>query len=775
MMTTEAAAASPDSPLPQHHQSQQLEQRYSYILPVLAPIHPAAAPTPNITTAAVAAAAATMHGVSPTSAVAAPSAPASGGGVFVGPYSDSVDVHHEQQQHQQQQLQLQLQLLQQQQQQQQQQQFLQLQYHQQQQNLLLLQQQLLQQQQQDPQPQSSTFAAPGLPAPNIMPFYLYQLPQQSPINPYPFAQGPSGPATGMMAVSSPMLPTAIPLQMGPQLMATPVPGSPISYLAPNSTISKRPSLAPSVATSVISTDVVVSAGSTTNQYMSQQQTQDAKRAPSIISLPSSTIASSRPASVLRSSSIIEHTRAYHPQPLPTLPEENSVRSTTPEVPIANSRANSRSYFFYPDSLQHGHDSKGSVPSVTALPRTTTVPPGNSFVVPPMSMSPLPETPLTATPLTETPPTPVMNTPPPVAESTAAVLSDRSVPSVAESMERAISSPAVSPPASRPTSPISTESVLLLSPSTSPSILANSVLTVKHLGKKAKRSVILCAPKTNDDIISVRNTIAMMERAKHLSALDDALAFGSEEGVSRDSSFFPVRLGSNAAMRGGRDSEIELYGHLAYAALTGDALIILGTGTRTYIHMSRISSVLNESDLSTPCHFAIDIDKLHYRFSSHSSPDYQNWIQKLTAEFDKTHSSETSSSADITVTPRERVPLNARTEKGERQRGESSFSPVASEARQKKPAPEKRRSRSNSRPSPPDSRPDGHRKRSNSNPRPKESKMSDASLESLADRKQPGSPPSMSRALPRSRSATLSSAVKGHGNIEEEAKMAKTQP
>lgn len=93
----------------------------------------------------------------------------------------------------------------------------------------------------------------------------------------------------------------------------------------------------------------------------------------------------------------------------------------------------------------------------------------------------------------------------------------------------------------------------------------------------------------------------------------------------------LRLGS------GGEKETELFGHLSFATLCGDALIVLGTSSRVYIHMSTVAYIHDEAALAAACTLAVGtVGGQEFRLTSTTSPDYQLWIQSLREMYEATH-------------------------------------------------------------------------------------------------------------------------------------------
>ncbi|KAJ3412733.1 hypothetical protein HDV05_000303 [Chytridiales sp. JEL 0842] len=163
--------------------------------------------------------------------------------------------------------------------------------------------------------------------------------------------------------------------------------------------------------------------------------------------------------------------------------------------------------------------------------------------------------------------------------------------------------------------------LLLLHATPQCVVRQGQINHKYITRRVKRNAILCRPRTTEDILAVRDELALLERSKGKQSLDDAWG-----------------AGGNKAMR---EKEVDVYGHLAFAAISGHALFILGTNSKTFIHFSKVFNILDESDLRSPCHFTIvgsssitSNAKQEFRFVCDTSPEYQHWITALRQAFDE---------------------------------------------------------------------------------------------------------------------------------------------
>ncbi|KAI9341032.1 hypothetical protein DFJ73DRAFT_548798 [Zopfochytrium polystomum] len=134
------------------------------------------------------------------------------------------------------------------------------------------------------------------------------------------------------------------------------------------------------------------------------------------------------------------------------------------------------------------------------------------------------------------------------------------------------------------------------------------------GKKKPKHVFLCRPMTTDDIMFLRDSVAAAERESNQRSMDDVW----------------LETTLQSASKAARDGEVELYGHLAYAAVTAHPLMVVAGGTsKIFIHMTNVAAVLEETDLGAACHFSIlTTSRQEFKFSTETSPEYQLWIEDL---------------------------------------------------------------------------------------------------------------------------------------------------
>ncbi|KAH9270241.1 hypothetical protein BASA83_007578 [Batrachochytrium salamandrivorans] len=136
------------------------------------------------------------------------------------------------------------------------------------------------------------------------------------------------------------------------------------------------------------------------------------------------------------------------------------------------------------------------------------------------------------------------------------------------------------------------------------------LIQRKLAVKSRRHVMLCLPTTTDDISLIQAELAMQAAiSKHTAVLS------AEEAVEQ-------------RMR----QDMEAYGHIALSAVSGYPLLVIGTNVRTFIHFSQIDALLDETELQTPCAFAVVTAFKEFKFYTNTSTDYQRWIGALTQAF-----------------------------------------------------------------------------------------------------------------------------------------------
>ncbi|KAJ3328843.1 hypothetical protein HDU76_009182 [Blyttiomyces sp. JEL0837] len=157
------------------------------------------------------------------------------------------------------------------------------------------------------------------------------------------------------------------------------------------------------------------------------------------------------------------------------------------------------------------------------------------------------------------------------------------------------------------------------------ILRQGVLVHKqNFSRKLRRHVLLVNPTSTEDILYIRDELANLERSKNVKSLDEAWGDGA----------------GSTGTKSARNKEVEVYGNLAYAAVTGDSVLIVGTTNRIFIHMCKVSYISDESDLGAPCQFAIGTESNQdYKFTCDTSPEYQQWINALSEAYEICHGDE----------------------------------------------------------------------------------------------------------------------------------------
>ncbi|ORY38560.1 hypothetical protein BCR33DRAFT_853904 [Rhizoclosmatium globosum] len=173
---------------------------------------------------------------------------------------------------------------------------------------------------------------------------------------------------------------------------------------------------------------------------------------------------------------------------------------------------------------------------------------------------------------------------------------------------------------------------------SPVILLTTLQHVHQNKKRTVRNVLLCAPTSPRDIMTVRNELARLEAANGINLLDEAASLFGGTANWHNSSEFHAKNTSNKVKKA-KESELEVYGHLAYASAMGHPLLIIGTGTRTYIHLAKVAYIVDESDHGLACQFSIILNtKLEYKFICNSSAEYLQWIDALQQAYKVSHPS-----------------------------------------------------------------------------------------------------------------------------------------
>ncbi|KAJ3035253.1 hypothetical protein HDV00_004113 [Rhizophlyctis rosea] len=117
-----------------------------------------------------------------------------------------------------------------------------------------------------------------------------------------------------------------------------------------------------------------------------------------------------------------------------------------------------------------------------------------------------------------------------------------------------------------------------------------------LGTKTRRMVLLCQPSTIED----------------MQAAYAALV--NRRGGSKD--------GSGTMELGMTKENVDVFGNLGCAAVSGTALMILNTSPRTFIHFAHVRNLVDESEVGTACSFTLQTGHKDYRFAAESSNDYQ---------------------------------------------------------------------------------------------------------------------------------------------------------
>jgi hypothetical protein len=125
------------------------------------------------------------------------------------------------------------------------------------------------------------------------------------------------------------------------------------------------------------------------------------------------------------------------------------------------------------------------------------------------------------------------------------------------------------------------------------LLFKGKLIQKKLTAKSRRQIVLCFPQSVEDIAMLHE---FLRYSQSHAEFDDA-----DAATSKD---------------------MEIYGHLSLAAISGFPLLVVGSNSRTYIHFSQIQELFDEQDLGSACSFAISTSQTEFRFYSETSTDYQ---------------------------------------------------------------------------------------------------------------------------------------------------------
>ncbi|KAJ3250399.1 hypothetical protein HDU77_006710 [Chytriomyces hyalinus] len=173
--------------------------------------------------------------------------------------------------------------------------------------------------------------------------------------------------------------------------------------------------------------------------------------------------------------------------------------------------------------------------------------------------------------------------------------------------------------------------------TSP-IISQATLVHVQTQKRSRvaKTVMLCAPTSPRDVMTIRNELARIEAAAGVSLLDDAaLLFGGTANWSNPADFHAKNIGGK--LKKAKDLELEAYGHLSFAASIGHPLLIVGVNPRTYLHFSKIAYIIEESDHGMACQFSLILNtKQEFTFICNSSYDYLQWITALQEAYKTSH-------------------------------------------------------------------------------------------------------------------------------------------
>ncbi|KAL2918326.1 hypothetical protein HK105_202253 [Polyrhizophydium stewartii] len=191
---------------------------------------------------------------------------------------------------------------------------------------------------------------------------------------------------------------------------------------------------------------------------------------------------------------------------------------------------------------------------------------------------------------------------------------------------------------------------------------SGLLTQRKLTVKSRRQVVLCMPVSTADVQAVHDELALQAASRsggaaplssaasaahssstlhrsHVSSADGASAAPSASRSSSAASASAVAASAAAAGDSAVgdlselvEQDMDVYGHIALSAISGYPLLVIGTSVRTFIHFSQIEALLDETELQTPCAFAIVTAFKEFKFYASTSTDYQRWMSALTQAF-----------------------------------------------------------------------------------------------------------------------------------------------
>ncbi|KAI9098255.1 hypothetical protein DFS34DRAFT_620143 [Phlyctochytrium arcticum] len=175
-------------------------------------------------------------------------------------------------------------------------------------------------------------------------------------------------------------------------------------------------------------------------------------------------------------------------------------------------------------------------------------------------------------------------------------------------------------------------------------LYEGVVVQKRLGGKSRRNVLLCRPASTRDVRVVARILNRQIADHEQKKLQQTGGRPTSSGRGLDDE---EDDGSERKMQ-----DLEALGHLAAAAIADSPLLVLGTGLRTYIHLSQVTEIQDEQASQAPCSFSIVCEHKDYKFLATSSKDYKVWISALTTCFQQ-RSLATKVSPRVSTLPRNR--------------------------------------------------------------------------------------------------------------------------
>ncbi|KAJ3412668.1 hypothetical protein HDV05_000418 [Chytridiales sp. JEL 0842] len=193
------------------------------------------------------------------------------------------------------------------------------------------------------------------------------------------------------------------------------------------------------------------------------------------------------------------------------------------------------------------------------------------------------------------------------------------------------------------------------------IVKQGSLSHRQLTRKSKRALLLVRPTCTADILLIRDELMRLERSKGVHTKRGSLSEAFEKTLSSSTSSSKSFFGAGASHASldpqSSPAEVEAYGHLAFAAVHGHPLLILGTTKKTYLHLPSLTQIHSEQDLAHPCQFSLFFSSSlqpnmkafnpgslnsgttgskEYRFTCETSPEYLDWFDALRNCFWEVH-------------------------------------------------------------------------------------------------------------------------------------------